>query len=216
MVNITISQILMAVIFLMAVGLHTTRLNLRLVWLYRIQSLAVVGLLAASYFEQGVSALLLVAVVSLIAKVWLAPTFFSRLIERHKLHDRDTSYLPVWVALMVVVLLSWLASSRAFEPLTTLVVGHHAVSILAVATVLVSIFLMINRKGAFSQVLSVLSLENSVVAFGMFAGLEQSVALQMGVMFDVFVWIAIAGILVGMVYRHIGSLDVTRMRRLRD
>ena len=73
-----------------------------------------------------------------------------------------------------------------------------------------------NRKGAISQITGILSLENSIVAFGIVAGLEQSLALQLGIVFDVFVWLIIAIAFVSVVYRKIGSLDVTNMRKLRD
>jgi hydrogenase-4 membrane subunit HyfE len=81
---------------------------------------------------------------------------------------------------------------------------------------LISIFIMVNRKGALSQIIGVLSFENCIVAFGIFAGLEQSSVLQLGIIFDIGAWLVIATVLVAMVYRHTGSLDVTNLRHLRD
>ena len=78
-----------------------------------------------------------------------------------------------------------------------------------------SLFLTINRKGAISQIIGVLSLDNCIFAFGYFLGLEQSIALEIGLLFDVFFWIIISGIFVRMILTHYGTLDVTELRGLK-
>jgi hydrogenase-4 membrane subunit HyfE len=75
---------------------------------------------------------------------------------------------------------------------------------------------MVNRKGTLSQMVGVLSLENSIVVFALLASLEQSAVLQTGIIFDVCVWMIIAIVLVSMVYRHTQSFDTTNMKKLRD
>jgi len=67
-----------------------------------------------------------------------------------------------------------------------------------------------------SQIIGILSLENTIVAFTIFAGLEQSASLQIGIIFDIFVWLIIATVFVSMIYKHFGSLDVTSMKTLKD
>ena len=79
-----------------------------------------------------------------------------------------------------------------------------------------SLFLIINRKSALSQIVGILSLENSIVAFAIFAGLEQSLSLQIGILFDISVWLIIATVFMSMMYTHFGSLDVTDMKKLKD
>ena len=81
---------------------------------------------------------------------------------------------------------------------------------------LLSIFLTINRKSALSQIIGILSLENSIVAFAIFAGLEQSPSLQIGILFDISIWLTIATAFISMIYAHFGSLDITSMKNLTD
>ena len=75
---------------------------------------------------------------------------------------------------------------------------------------------MINRKGVLSQMLGILSVENGIVAFALFSGLEQNPALQLGITFNILIWIMIASVFATMIFRQFGSLDVTTMKKLTD
>jgi hydrogenase-4 component E len=184
--------------------------------LYSLQSSAIVLLLLVSVFDAHSIKLLLITVLTLVVKVILAPIFFTRLVKRHELKFTANTYANVPETLAVIVAILILASSHIFDPLTNLVPAHHPHLVLALAAMLTSIFLMVNRKGALSQVVGVLSLENTIVAFAILAGLEQSAALQAGVIFDIAVWLIVAVTMLLLVYRHHGSLDVTKMKKLRD
>jgi len=46
--------------------------------------------------------------------------------------------------------------------------------------------------------------------------LEQSPTLQLGIIFDIAVWIVISTVFTSMIYQHFGSLDVTEMKSLKD
>jgi len=206
----------MMMLFLVTIALHITKRNLSEAFLYGLQSFAIVILLFVSYREKASIALLLIAVLTFVVKVALAPSFFARLIRRHELKFTASSYANLPVTLVVITLLVFLVNSSVFAPLTAIVPAHQAYTAIAVSTMLISVFLMINRKGVLSQMIGILSLENSIVAFAIAAGLEQSPVLQIGIIFDVFVWLIIAETFVAMVYRHTGSIDVTNMRNLKD
>ena len=214
--NAVFSQFAMTLIFILAVYFHIAKKNINVAVMYGVQSLVVVALLVASFLEQGAVSLLIVALVTSLVKVLLAPVFFARLIKRHEFKFTISSYLSTPLTLLVVALISVLVNSRIFAPVTRIVPANATYLSLALAAMLISIFLMINRKGALSQIVGVLSLENSIVAFAIFAGLEQSPALQLGIIFDIFIWLMISIIFVSMLYKHFGSLDVTSMKHLKD
>ncbi|MCX6013904.1 MAG: hypothetical protein NTV30_11010 [Chloroflexi bacterium] len=184
--------------------------------MYGIQSLVVVILLVGSFLEKGSIALLLVAVLIMIVKFILAPVFIVRLINKHELKYSVSTYVNTPLSLIIVTVLTALAHSHLFMPLTHIIPANQQLLSLALSSILISLFLIVNRKGALSQIIGILSLENSIVAFVLFAGLEQSPVLQIGIIFDVFVWIIIATIFISMIYRHFGSLDVTKMKHLKD
>ncbi|HUC89987.1 MAG TPA: hypothetical protein VMR45_04250 [Patescibacteria group bacterium] len=215
-VDNTFVQICMAVLCLATVGLHVAKKNLNEVLLYALQSSAIVALLVVSSLHDKSLSLLLIAIAMLAVKVIFAPIFLSRLIKRHQAKFSVSTYANTPESLFGVALILLLAGSSVMAPLTNMVPANHGYLVLALGAMFASVLLIANRRGALSQVTGVLSLENSIVAFSIFAGLEQSAALQVGIIFDIFVWLIIAIVMVSMIYRHTGSMDVSNMKGLQD
>jgi hydrogenase-4 component E len=208
--------IMQAVIFAAAVFLHLTKKNSSAVRLYIAQSSAISLLLLVPAFEES-SRLLVIAIVSTIAvKIFIAPYFFFGLIRRHGLKFSVSTYLNTPVTLLVIAALVALTRTEVFRPLARLAADGNNLLLLSVATIMISLFLIVNRKGALSQMLGILSLENGIVSFGVFAGLEQNPGLQLGITFNILIWILIATVFISMIYRQFGSLDVTTMKKLTE
>ena len=127
-----------------------------------------------------------------------------------------STYINIPLTFIIITILTVIAHSSVFLPLTTITPSNHLFLSIIFATLFISLFLIINRKGVLSQITGVLSLENSMVAFALFSGLEQSLALQIGIIFDIFVWIIITTIFMSMLYKHFKSFDVTKMEELKD
>lgn len=209
-------QLIVELFFLSIVFLHLTKKNLFAVVSYGIQSFAIVLILLHSFLETGSLLWLLITVVVLIVKVILAPIFFVRLIRKHALKFSASTYLTLPLTLIFIALLATIAYAPILSPLTSIVPSHHTLLSLALASMFLSLFVIINRKGALSQIIGILSLENSIVVFATFAGLEQSPGLQAGILFDIAVWVIIATVFIAMLYKHFGTLNVTAMKHLTD
>lgn len=209
-------QFLSGTIFLTIIFLHLIKKNFEAVIAYGIQSLAIVFVLLGSFFEASNTLLFFVIFFTLIVKVILAPLFFIKLIQKHELTFSVSTYLNMPLTLIVIAAFTAAAHSLKFSPLTNIIPSHYGLLSLALSAIFISLFLIVNRKGALSQTLGILSLENSIVAFVIFAGLERSPGLQMGIIFDILVWLLIATVFVSMIYRHFGSIDVTSMKYLKD
>jgi len=214
--HILFSQFLLSILFLTVVFLHLTRKNFSAVIAYGIQSLVIFLFLFISFLETGNIYSFVVVALILIVKVLLAPMFFMRLIKKHALAFSVTTYLNTPLSVIAIALLTLLAYSEKLAPLTRIVPPNQLLLSLALSALFLSLFLIINRKGALSQILGILSTENSIVAFAIFAGLEQSPALQIGIIFNIFIWIIIATVFVSMLYKHFGTLNVTSMKSLKD
>ena len=211
-----ILKILLEIVFLSVVFLHITRKNYDAAVAYGIQSLAIVLILFNSYLETRDIFLLFIVLLTLIVKVVMAPLFFTRLIKKHALNISVNTYLNISLTLIMIVGLTAIAHSAKLAPLANLIPANEALLSMALSVMLLSLFLIVNRQGALSQIIGILSLENSIVAFTMFSGLEQSSALQFGIIFDIVVWIIIATIFVSMLYKHFGTLNVTSIKNLTD
>lgn len=214
--NILFLQFLLGGMFLTLVFLHLTKKNFAAALAYGIQSSALALFFLNSFLENYNPYLFFVVLLILVVKIILAPIFFIRLIRRHALTFSVSTYLNMPLTLIIIAALTFIAYSDKLTPLTGIILAHQTLLSLALSTAFLSIFLIINRKGVFSQILGVLSLENSVVAFAIFAGLEQSPSLQLGVIFNVFIWVIISVVFASMIYEHFGSHDVTLMKKLKD
>ena len=128
------------------------------------------------------------------------------------------AFMPnIWtMTLIVLALLTAFSYSHFFGPLAILAPDKENALSLAIAMVLISIFLIINRKGALSQMVGILSLENAIVSFAYVAGLETTAGLQVGILFDIFIWVVIATVFASMIYRHFGSLNVSILKHLKE
>ena len=214
--NVLFLQFLLGVIFLTIISLHIIKKNIGTVIAYGIQSFVVVLILLNSFFETNNTVLLFVILLTFIVKVILAPVFFIRLIKRHELTFSASTNLNMPLTLIILAGLTAIAHSDQLSPLGNIIPTHHALLLLALSSIFISLFLIVNRKGAFSQAIGILSLENSIVSFAIFAGLEQSLILQVGIISDILIWIMIASVFIAMIYRHFGSLDTSLMKHLKD
>lgn len=214
--NILILQFLLGIIFLTLIFLHLTKKNLNAIFAYAIQSSVILVLLLNSFFEAGNIYIFAIILLTLAVKVILTPIFFKRLIKKHAIVFSASTYFNTPLVLVIIAALTFMAHSNKIATLTGIIPANQALLSLALSSVFISLFLIINRKGALSQVLGILSLENSIVAFIIFAGLEQSPGLQAGVIFNIAIWIVIAKVFMSMMYGHFGSQDVTSMNNLKD
>ncbi len=204
------------VAFLVTIALHLVKTNRNIIRLYAIQSLMVASFLFLVGIAEGSSGFLFVAVLTLCIKVIIAPLFFSRLVRRYGSRFTVNNYLSTPWTLIVLMGLVFFSYSQIFLPLGMLVPEAYGVFPLNLALIFVSIFMLINRRGAFSQMIGILSLENSILLLATFIGIHQPIALEMGIVFDVVIWMIIAQVFISMIYRQFGSLNVTKMKNLTE
>ncbi len=207
---------LATVVFTSVAILHLIKKNHLAVWWYVVQSSAVVILLLSSAVKAP-SFLAFIAIIATIGvKIIIAPYFFFELIKKHQLKFSVTTYLNMPLTLFVIAVLGAITRTDFFWPLGQLAGSNTNACFIAFSAIAISLFLIVNRKGALSQMLGVLSLENSIVTFALFAGLEQSPALQLGITFDILLWVTISAVFISMLYKHFGTLNVTTLQKLHD
>lgn len=211
-----LSYIIAIVIFLSIVGVHLSRKNNICVFFFILQSLAVSLLIFIPAIEHGNILLILAALLTLAIKAIATPFYFFKLIKRHELTFSASNYLSLPITLLTLALILGFAYSSVFSSLT-LLGGENANAIpLSIAVILISIFLAINRRGALSQIISILSLENGIVALIAFLGVEQIPSLDISVSFDLAVWVVIATLFLSLIYKNFGTLDVNSMKNLTE
>lgn len=202
------------VAFLAVICMHLVKTNKNLIRLYILQSFTVFVLLFGIGMAEDGAGLIFVAFLTLLIKVIVAPIFFARLIRRFGGRFTANNYLSTPLTLMVIMGLVMFSYSGVFLSLGVLIPGIPGLLALCLAIVLISIFLMINRRGAFSQMIGVLSLENGIILLASFIGIKQPLALEVGIIFDMVIWMIVAQVFIAMIYKQFGSLNITKMKRL--
>jgi len=202
-------------IFFSVILIHLTKRNVYFVYLYAVQSLIVTFLMAYSSFANHSLPLGILALLIFALKVIAAPGFFLRLIKKQTLMSMTESYLNLPLTLAGIAAITMITHSRFFTPLSTLAPVNENALLISISTMFISLFLIINRKGALSQMVGILSLENAIVAFAIAAGLEQGLGLELGIAFDICAWIVIATVFVSMIYKKFHTLDVSVMTKLK-
>jgi len=202
------------VVFLATIFMHLLHRNVSLIRLFMFQSLAVGVLLSVIGLAGGEPELLAIAAVTIAVKAVIAPLFFFNMMRRFKLERTANNYLSkpfTLIAVAGIVIFSYSGFASAFAPLSP-----ETAPLLSLnwAAIFISIFLMYNRRGAFGQIVGILSLENSIVAMATLLGIAQPLSLELGIVFDLVVWIVVANLFIAMLYRQFGTLNVTEMRKL--
>lgn len=211
-----IAFFLEVLIFISVVLMHLVRKNSSIISLYIFQSLIVAIFLFGSAIKEASLFLVAVAILVFIVKVIVAPYFFKKLIRTNQMKFSSSTYLNIPMTLIIIAILTALTYSHYFRPLTILAEHNENALLLSVAMLFISVFLIINRKGILSQMIGILSLENTIVSFAFFSGLEAAPGLQVGIIFDILVWVIIATVFASMIYRQFGTMDSTIMKNLKE
>ncbi len=203
-------------LFASVVFLHFARKSVELIFLYAAQSLIIVVALLFSSLKETSALLIAVTVLTFLVKVILVPYLSLRLTRRYKMQFSIKTYLNIPMTMIVLALLTAFAYSSLFKPLTILIDSNANALLLAIGMIFISIFLIVNRKGVLSQIFGVLSLENAIISFAYLAGLETMPGLQLGILFDILVWVIIATVFSTMIFLHFGSQDTSTMQHLKE
>lgn len=202
--------------FFAVVLLHVVKSTKYTIRLYVLQSAVVAAVLVILGMAEDERSLIAIGTITFIAKVLVAPFFFSRLAKRFGHLAASASYLSMPATLAVLLGLIVFSASSVFDPLWVIAAVTPDVFAFNVAMVFIAVFLLINRQGVFAQIIAVLALENSIVLFALFIGVKQTFALELGIVFDIVIWMMIAYVFLRLVYRQFGSLDTRAMRQLTE
>ena len=87
---------------------------------------------------------------------------------------------------------------------------------LAVATVLVGLTVMMTRRLALGMLVGFLVLDNGIFTYAVTQTRGMPMAIELGVLFDVFVAVVLAGVVISRVSKTFEHIDVSEMRELRE
>jgi hydrogenase-4 component E len=209
-------NLLAALLLLVAFAMLTQRRILSLINLFALQGFV----LALSTFVVAYSAsqhhLYYSAGLTLLLKVLLLPWLLHRLIRKLNVRwDVETminipTTMLVGIALVIFSFNLAAPISQLSEGITRGLIG------IALASVLLSLLMMLTRRKAVSQVVAFLSLENGLFFAATSATQGMPLVVELGIALDVLVATFIFGIFFFQIRETFDSLDITHMEKLKD
>lgn len=209
-------NLLAALLLLIAFAMLSQRRILSLINLFALQGFV----LALSTFVVAYSTaqhhLYYSAGLTLLLKVLVLPWLLHRLIR--KLNVRwDVETLINIPATMLVGIALVIFSFNLAAPIAQLAEGvTRGLVGIALASVLLSLLMMLTRRKAVSQVVAFLSLENGLFFAATSATQGMPLVVELGIALDVLVATFIFGIFFFQIRETFDSLDITHMEKLKD
>ena len=217
-VSTTAAQILQALgalLLLTAFATVAARLLSGTIAAYAVQSL-VLALVAAfvGYFTNSFD-LYIVAVLTLFVKcgaiIWILRTAAARLHLQREMRP----YLNIPLSLLIcaaLTLLAFFTSPAVVAPGTFL---NEPPLAIAIALVLIGLFILSSRRHALAQVIGLLTIENGLFSGAIAIAYGMPLIVEFGILFDVLIAVIVMSMLVTRIQRELITADTTDLRRLR-
>ena len=156
------------------------------------------------------------AALTLLLKVLVLPWLLHRLIRKLNVRWDVETLINIPATMLVGIALVIFAFNLA-APISQLAEGITRGLIgIALASVLLSLLMMLTRRKAISQVVSFLSMENGLFFAATSATHGMPLVVELGIALDVLVATFIFGIFFFHIRETFDSLDITHMEKLKD
>jgi hydrogenase-4 component E len=202
-------------LFLAIAQLSSNRLNLS-IKIYQLQSVFLsmsilfIGIVS-SEFELYISSFL-----NFLIKVILIPFFLFKVVEKIKLDREVSMYLNITNSLLFSILIVIFAFYISNKIDITGEVIAKQIFPLSLGIIFIGIFIMISRKKALSQIIGFLTMENGILLAGTSLTKGMPMIVEIGVFFDVFVGVLMAGVLIFQIKTTVESIDTSRLSDLKE
>lgn len=215
---ITLMAALVLVLQIAAVGQRWLVSSIRIFGVQSFLLASIAGVIA--YFNHA-SHIYYAAVLMLVFKAILLPVLLERLVERIGIRREIEPLINVPLSILTagcLTLVGYVVSRSFYRPeenSARAALGHNTLAV-AIAMFLIGFFIMLNRRKALSQVLGLLSLENGLFLAAISLTYGMPLVVEVGIFFDVLVAVMVLGILVFRIREAFDSMDVSKLRRLRE
>jgi hydrogenase-4 component E len=209
-------NLLSAILLLIVFAMLSQRRILSLINLFAWQGLVLTVSTLVVAYSTGQSHLYYSAGLTLLLKVLVLPWLLHRLIRKLNVKwDVETminipTTMLVGIALVIFAFNLAAPISQLSEGITRGLIG------IALASVLLSLLMMLTRRKAISQVVGFLAMENGLFFAATSATHGMPLVVELGIALDVLVATFIFGIFFFQIRETFDSLDITHMEKLKD
>jgi hydrogenase-4 component E len=215
---ITLMAALVLVLQIAAVGQRWLVSSIRIFAVQSFLLAAIAGIIA--YFNHA-NHIYVAAFLTLVFKAGLLPWLLEGLVEKIRIRREIEPLINAPLSILIsgcLTLVGYVVASSFYHPEETAgraALGHNTLAV-AIALFLIGFFTMLNRRKALTQVLGLLSLENGLFLAAISLTYGMPLVVELGIFFDVLVAVLVLGILVFRIREAFDSMDVSKLRKLRE
>jgi len=209
-------NLLASLMLLLAFAMLAQRRILSLIHLFALQGAVLTLNTVVVALSTAQAHLLYSAALTLVLKVIVLPWILHRLIVRLNIRWDVETMINIPTIMLVGILLVILAFNLAL-PISQLAGTITRATIgIAMASVLLSMLMMITRRKAVPQVIGFLAMENGLFFAATSATYGMPMIVELGIALDVLVGTFIFGIFFFQIRETFDSLDIHHLEKLRD
>ena len=205
-----------SVMLILAFAMLSQRRILRLIHLFTLQGLTVVGATLVVAYVTGQTHLYYSAALTFMLKGILIPWLLHRMIDRLNVRWDIETLVNIPSLMLIGIVLVVIAFNLAM-PISQLsgTIVRGALGI-ALACILLSFLMMITRAKAIPQVIGFLAMENALFFAATSATYGMPMVIELGIALDVLVGILILGVFMFQIREQFDSLDIRHLEKLRE
>lgn len=201
-------------ILLTAVTLNAFKSIESYVKAYTINSWLLAGLISAVALLVNEPHLYMAAALTLLTKGVLIPLYLRRIIGRMRVAHEVRPYISNSLSLAVSGILVSVVYASLKGGIFVTGFSRDALQI-AIAVILISLFIMITRRKALTQVMGLLFMENGLFLAGFSLTFGMPTMIELGVLFDMLMGVIILGIFAVQIKRVFASADLDKLTVLK-
>jgi hydrogenase-4 component E len=215
---ITLMAALVLVLQIAAVGQRWLVSSIRIFAVQSFLLAAIAGIIA--YFNHA-SHIYVAVFLTLVLKAGLLPWLLEGLVKKIRIRREIEPLINAPLSILIagcLTLVAYVVAASFYHPEESTgraALGHNTLAV-AIALFLIGFFTMLNRRKALTQVLGLLSLENGLFLAAISLTYGMPLVVELGIFFDVLVGVLVLGILVFRIREAFDSMDVSKLRKLRE
>lgn len=210
-----------SIVDLIAVGILLTAVSINAlhrletcVRAYFINSWLLSALVAVVAYMSGESHLYFASILTVLSKGIGIPIFLQRIIKKIRVTHDVEPYIGNTISLLVSGVLVSIVYASLSKGIAVTGYSKNALQI-AVAVLVVGLFIMISRKKAITQVIGLLIMENGLFLAGFSLTAGMPLIIELGVLFDVLMAVIILGLFTVQIKKSFVSSDLDRLTTLK-
>lgn len=205
-----------ALLVLLSFSMLTQRRMLNLIRLLALQGLVLaIDVALVAYFTHQPE-LYISAILSLILKVWFIPFILHRMLIGLGIRGKIEPMVNTSITLLIGLGLVIFAFNLSLPISASSTVTSPGTLGMALASVLLSSFMMIIKRKAISQVVALLALENSLFFVASSSAYSMPLVVELGIAFDVLIGLFIFGVFFLQIRDTFDNFDLKHMEQLRE